>query len=305
MSKVVVIGSINMDLVVRVEEIPKPGETVMGKNLMRIPGGKGANQAAAMAKLGVETVFLGKVGEDGFGAELKSSMLNAGIEISKIETEKGPSGIAIINVDNQGNNNIVVISGANGLMDTSYLKNNAAQFEADIFVFQLEIPLETVRMGLKMAKQNEKLTVLNPAPATKLDDEIISLVDILIPNEHELQRLTDVKIDDEKSIKRACNILLKKGVKNLIVTLGKNGVYYTDGKVQKFFKAYEVDAVDTTAAGDSFIGGFVAALSEQKDIETAIDYGQICAALTVQREGAQISLPSLDEFKAFKKERLK
>lgn len=301
MSMVTVVGSMNMDLVVNADEIPKIGETVLGKELLQIPGGKGANQGVAIAKLNNNITFLGKVGKDGFGDELLKSMKDSGVNIEHIERTEVSTGIAVINVDKEGNNNIVVIPGANGEVDKEYLSRHISAFEkADIVVFQLEIPLETVKEGLKISKELGNITILNPAPAMDLDDEIIENIDILIPNEHELERLSKIKVMDEESMIKAANILLNKGIKEIIVTLGSKGVLYIDNNGYKFFPAYKVKAIDTTAAGDSFIGGFVSSYIEHKDMEKAIDMGQRTAALAIQKIGAQSSLPTREEVENFK-----
>lgn len=301
MSEIVVIGSMNMDLVVQTDEIPKVGETVLGNSLLQIPGGKGANQGVSIAKLKKDITFLGKVGKDSFGDELLLSMKNAGVNTEFIGRETVPTGIAVINVDKNGNNNIVVIVGANGEVDEEYLKENLKIIEnSEIVVFQLEIPLKTVKSGLNMAKSLGKTTVLNPAPAMELDDDIIKDIDILIPNEHELERISNIKITDEDSIIEASRELINKGIEQIIVTLGSRGVMYIDKSRHEFFKAHKVKAVDTTAAGDSFIGGFVSSYIENKDIKKAIDMGQRTAALAIQKVGAQSSLPTREEVENFK-----
>lgn len=300
MKKILVIGSMNMDLVVELDEIPKPGETVLGNSLEQIPGGKGANQAVAMAKLGSDVTFLGKVGGDGFGDNLLISMKNSGVNTEHIERVKDSTGIAIINVDKGGNNNIVVIPGANFKVDLEYMKRNEKAFDdAEIAVMQLEIPLETVKESLKLAKSKGKTTILNPAPATDLNDEIIKNIDILVPNEHELGRMAGMEVTDEDSIIKASNILLDKGIKEIIVTLGSKGVLHIDKTHHKFFKSYNVDVVDTTGAGDSFIGGFTASFIVDRDIEGAIEIGQKTAALSIQKFGAQSSLPTREEVDSF------
>ncbi len=299
-STIVVVGSINMDLVVRTDEIPNIGETVLGNELLQIPGGKGANQGVSMAKLGNEVIFLGKVGNDEFGDKLLNSMKNAGVNIEHIEREYTSTGVAVINVDKKGNNNIVVIPGANQKVDGDYLNRHISVLEkGDVVVFQLEIPIETVKEGLKIAKSLGKITVLNPAPAYDLDEQIIENVDILIPNEHELGRIAKRNIDTKKSLVDAANVLLEKGVKEIIVTLGSKGVCYVNKDGYKIFDAYKVEAVDTTAAGDSFIGGFVSSYIKDKNIDKAIDMGQKAAALTIQKIGAQSSLPTIDEVENF------
>ena len=303
-SKILVVGSINMDLVVNTDEIPKVGETIIGNDLLQIPGGKGANQAVSIAKLGNQVIFLGKVGNDIYGESLLTSMKKAGVNIDFIEKTKGASGIAVINVDKNGNNNIVVIPGANNEVDIQYIDKHYSAFEAaEIVVFQLEIPIGTVKEGLRISKILGKTTILNPAPAMDLDDEIIRNIDILIPNEHELQRISKVKIIDQESLLIASKVLINKGIKKIIVTLGSKGVLYMDSNKYEYFKAYKVNVVDTTAAGDSFIGGFISSyLINSDNIENAIQQGQTVAALTIQKIGAQCSLPTLEEVVNFKSE---
>ena len=299
-SSITVLGSINMDLVVRCDEIPKIGETLIGQELLQIPGGKGANQAVSIARLNKEVIFLGKVGRDNFGFELLRSMNRSGVNTLYIERENISSGIAIINVDRKGNNNIIVIPGSNDKIDKQYLNKNIEAIEkSDIILFQLEIPMDTVREGLRTSKILGKTTILNPAPAADLDDEMISNIDILIPNEHELERMSKIKIKDRSSIIKASQYMLDKGIKMIIVTLGSKGVFYMDGNGYQFFEAYKVDVKDTTAAGDSFIGGFVSSYMEDKDIIKSIDMGQRAAAITIQRIGAQSSLPTKEEVNNF------
>ena len=298
---ITVVGSINIDLVVKTDEIPKIGETLLGNEFLQIPGGKGANQGVTIAKLKEEITFLGKVGNDNYGDILLTSMRDAGVNIEHIEKVEGGTGIAVINVDKEGRNNITVIPGANKAVDQDYIMRNKEAIEkAELVLFQLEIPIETVRSGLKLAKELGKVTVLNPAPAQELDDEMIKNIDILIPNEYELERISKVKVSTEESILTASKVLLDKGVEKLIVTLGSQGVLYIDHKGHEFYKAYKVNAVDTTGAGDSFIGGFVASYVKDGNIEAAIEIGQKVAALSVQKVGAQSSFPTLKEVENFK-----
>lgn len=298
---IAVIGSMNMDLVVKTDEIPAVGETLIGNELLQIPGGKGANQGVAIAKLGNRVLFLGMVGKDSFGDGLLTSMYSAGVDIKHIEKVDESTGIAVINVDKSGNNNIVVIPGANGKVDKDYLERHLDAFkESDIAVFQLEIPLNTVKEGLRIAKEHGNTTILNPAPAYELDDETIKNIDILIPNEHEMERLTGLKLEDEESMLKASEILFDKGIKKLVITLGSRGALYVDPTRHEMFPAYKVKAVDTTAAGDSFVGGFISSYIETGDITKSIEMGQKTAALSVQKVGAQSSLPTRAEVENFK-----
>ena len=246
--------------------------------------------------------FLGKVGHDHFGDFVLKSMKDSGVEINLIEKIDKATGIAVINVDKAGNNNIVVVPGANFCVDTKYLNKNKKAFsEADIVVFQLEIPLVSVKEGLKISKSFNKITILNPAPAFDLDDETISYIDILIPNEHELARMANIEVVDKESMIKAAKVLIKKGVKRIIVTLGSQGVFYVDKDNQKQYPAFKVEVVDTTAAGDSFIGGFSKSYVKNKDISKAIEMGQITAALSIQKFGAQSSIPNQKEVEDFKR----
>lgn len=301
MKKILVIGSINMDLIVNTDEIPGVGETLTGNELLQIPGGKGANQGVSMAKLGGDVTFLGKVGKDAFGEESLKSMNAAGVKTESIDTIDGVStGIAVINVDKKGNNNIVVIPGANGEVDEDYLEINEETFkETDVVVFQFEIPLETVKRGLELSKKYDKLTIVNPAPAMELDEEMIANIDILVPNEHELARMAKMKVVDEKTTLEASKKLLDKGIEQIVVTLGSKGVMVVNKEGSNMYPAYEVKVVDTTAAGDSFIGGFTTSYVNDKDIEKAVELGQKTAALAIQKMGAQSSLPTKEDVEEF------
>ena len=303
MKKIVVIGSINMDLVTICERAPRGGETLLGKKFMQIPGGKGANQAVAMGKMKSPVSMLGKIGREGMGDILLDSMKKDGIDISNIEYCDETTGIAKIIVEENGQNRIIVVPGANYEVDSSYIDRHLDAIKnCDILVTQLEIPIETVKYSLKKAKEFGKITILNPAPATKLDEEITLNSDYITPNETELELLSGMSITDEKSVINAADVLLKKGVKGLIVTLGSKGCMYISKVERKAFPAYRVKAIDTTAAGDSFIGGFVNGLASGLNFEESIDRGTKVAAISVTRIGAQTSIPTLEEVLNFKGE---
>lgn len=303
MKKIVVIGSINMDLVTICERAPRGGETLLGKKFMQIPGGKGANQAVAMGKMKSPVSMLGKIGREGMGDILLDSMKKDGIDISNIEYCDETTGIAKIIVEENGQNRIIVVPGANYEVDSSYIDRHLDAIKnCDILITQLEIPIETVKYSLKKAKEFGKITILNPAPATKLDEEIILNSDYIIPNETELELLSGMSITDEKSVINAADVLLKKGIKGLIVTLGSKGCMYISKVERKAFPAYRVKAIDTTAAGDSFIGGFVNGLASGLNFEESIDRGTKVAAISVTRIGAQTSIPTLEEVLNFKGE---
>ena len=303
MKKILVIGSINMDLVTFCERAPRGGETLFGKEFLQIPGGKGANQAVAMGKLKSDVVMLGKVGKEGMGDILIDSMKKDGVKVENIEKAEKTTGIAKIIVEDSGQNRILVVSGANSEVDKEYIDRHIKEIEnADIIVTQLEIPLETVKYALKIAKDLGKITVLNPAPAAKLDLEIIKNSDYIIPNETELEILTGIKTDTDFGVETAAKELLNQGVRGLIVTLGSKGCIYIDRDRKMEFKAHKVKAIDTTAAGDSFIGGFVNGLSQDLPLEEAIKRGITTAAISVTRVGAQTSIPTLEEVLNFKGE---
>ncbi|MGL5965563.1 MAG: ribokinase [Fusobacteriaceae bacterium] len=304
MKKIAVLGSINMDLVTFCERAPRGGETLFGNEFRQIPGGKGANQAVAMGKLGADVMMLGKVGTEGMGEILLNSMKKDGVEIEKVEKSSATTGIAKIIVEKSGQNRILVVPGANGDVDIEYIDRNQNIIEdSDILVCQLEIPMESVKHAFKLAKDMGKITVLNPAPAAHLDEEIIKNSDYIIPNETELEIITGIKTDTMEGVKKAAQSLLEKGVKGLIVTLGSKGSLYIDREKEIITPAYKVKAIDTTAAGDSFIGGFVKGISEGLKMEDAIELGTKVAAISVTRIGAQTSLPTEEEIKNFKGER--
>lgn len=301
MKNICVIGSLNMDLVVNVDTMPKPGQTIIGSNFKEVPGGKGANQAVAMARLNGNVSMIGKVGEDGFGQTLINSLKNDKVDTTYIQTAKGATGVALITVDKNAQNSIVVSPGANFEVKEDDIDNNIEAIKnSDIVVLQLETPLNTIKYALNKAKELNKYTILNPAPAVKLDDEIIKNVDLLTPNETELEIISGVSIETEEDIQKAAQIMTEKGVKELIVTLGSKGSLYINKEKSMFKKAYKVEAVDTTAAGDSYTGALAVALSQDKNIEDAMDFASKVGALSVLKEGAQSSLPTLEDVKNFR-----
>lgn len=301
MKNICVIGSLNMDLVVNVDTMPKPGQTIIGSNFKEVPGGKGANQAVAMARLNGNVSMIGKVGEDGFGQTLINSLKNDKVDTTYIQTSKGATGVALITVDKNAQNSIVVSPGANFEVKEDDIDNNIEAIKnSDIVVLQLETPLNTIKYALNKAKELNKYTILNPAPAVKLDDEIIKNVDLLTPNETELEIISGVSIETEEDIQKAAQIMIEKGVKELIVTLGSKGSLYINKEKSMFKKAYKVEAIDTTAAGDSYTGALAVALSQDKNIEDAMDFASKVGALSVLKEGAQSSLPTLEDVKNFR-----
>ena len=301
MKNICVIGSLNMDLVVKVDTMPKGGQTLIGSNFKEVPGGKGANQAVAMARLGGNVSMIGKVGNDGFGQTLLNALKTDNVNTDYIGIEEGPTGVALITVDKNAENSIVVAPGANFKVAVEDIDNNIESINnSDIVVVQLETPLETIKYGLKKAKEAGKYTILNPAPAVVLEDEIIKNVDLLTPNETELEILSGVEINTEDDIKRAAQIMIDKGVKELIVTLGSKGSLYINKERSMFKSAYKVQAVDTTAAGDSYTGALSVAFANGKNIEEAMDFASKVGALSVMKEGAQSSLPTLKDVENFR-----
>lgn len=301
MKNICVIGSLNMDLVVNVEKMPKAGQTLLGSNFKEVPGGKGANQAVAMARLNGNVTMIGKVGNDSFGETLVNSLKKDNVNTDYIQVEEGPSGVALITVDKNAQNSIVVAPGANyKLTKEDIEKNIDAIKNSDIVVVQLETPLETIKYALKKAKELGKYTILNPAPAVVLEDEIIENVDLLTPNETELEIISQKSIGNEDDINKCAQIMINKGVKELIVTLGSKGSLYINKETSMFKNAYKVEAIDTTAAGDSYTGALAVAIACGKDMEYAMDFASKVGALSVMKEGAQSSLPSLIEVENFR-----
>lgn len=301
MKNICVIGSLNMDLVVNVDTMPKPGQTLLGGNFKEVPGGKGANQAVAMARLGGNVSMIGKVGNDGFGKTLVEALKSDNVNTDYIHTADSSTGVAFITVDKNAQNSIVVAPGANFEVNKEDVDKNIDCIKnSDIIVIQLETPLETVKYALQVAKYLNKYTILNPAPALKLDDEIISNVDLLTPNETELEIISEIKIENEDDINKAAKSMIAKGVKELIVTLGSKGSLYINEEKSFFKPAYKVEAIDTTAAGDSFTGALAVALSNNKTMEEAMDFASKVGALSVMKEGAQSSLPVLEDVSNFR-----
>ncbi len=303
MSQILVIGSMNMDLVVEAERYPEEGETIIGGKFEQIPGGKGANQALAAAKLGDDVEFIGACGDDSFAPKLKSSLKSGGAEIANIFEVKGVStGVAVITVDPDGNNRIIVSPGANYELDAAKIdKIKDKIIEAEIILLQLEIPVATIARIVEIASANNTKIILDPAPAQQLADQILAKVDYLLPNEGELDLLLAEAEAESRSDK--INILLNKGVKNIIVTEGEKGVNFYNQEQQLHFESLKVKAVDTTAAGDVFAGSFAANLVKTNNFKEAIDFAVGAAAYSVTKRGAQSSIPDKKELSKFLAER--
>lgn len=301
MSKVSVIGSMNCDTTIHVERFPLPGETISAKGYAVSIGGKGANQAAALAKAGLAVEMYGAVGNDEAGEQMLHALEDLHVGTQHVQrSERAQTGQAFITVENSGNNHIMIVAGANGECTSEYADANAADIlSADAVLAQLEIPVSTVLKSFKLAKDKGILTVLNPAPAQHFRIELLDYTDILVPNESEMETLYGREIRDHAELEKACEWLAQSGVSVIIVTLGSKGCYVYHGGQGSFHTPYRVKVVDTTAAGDSFIGSFLAAYLEEKQVLPAIDYAQKVASITVSREGAIQSIPSKEEVAAY------
>lgn len=298
MKKILVIGSLNLDMVAVVDHAPAVGETVLCSNMQLIPGGKGANQAYAAAALGGDTTILGAVGADSYAELLKESLCRSGADISRLITRPDSStGIAVITVNRDGDNSILVISGANASLMPEDIERNRPLLEAcDLVILQMEIPLETVLYSAKLAKELGKLVLLDPAPVPKhFPEELYHYVDLLKPNETELSMLTGMEQIDAR-LEEAAAWVHGKGCQNLIVTLGEKGLYLDsvqEGACR--IPARKVAAVDTTAAGDTFTAALAVKLMEGAGLKEAAEFANLASSIVVTRKGAQSSIPSREE----------
>lgn len=295
MKSICIIGSINMDLFTFVDNMPILGETVFGSQYFFSPGGKGANQAVATARLGESTILIGKVGQDHYGKQLIATLQDNGVDTGYIQQEADiKTGFANIYVDGDGNNQITVVPGANSALKPQDIDIAISAIESSkIVVCQLEIPTETVIYGLRKAKEAGVETILNPTPTSGFDDDLLQYTDILIPNEIELMQI--MKTDNEPTEQQVFDFMARYHLKVLITTLGENGcIAYSDSKAVHY-PAKKVTAVNTTAAGDAFIGGFATAYSNHHDLGTAIDMAQEVAAYAVMQNGSMTSLPYLED----------
>ena len=301
-AKVVVIGSLNMDLVTRAPRLPRGGETLIGESFATVSGGKGANQAVAAARLGAQVSMVGCVGNDAYGETLRGALLAEQIDCQAVSTVEDSSGVALIVVDDNSQNAIVIVAGANGSLTPEVIDRFDAVLQAaDVIVCQLEVPDATVGHALKRGRELGKTVILNPAPASRpLPADWYAAIDYLIPNESEATALSGLPVDSLSTAKTAATRLIAMGAGKVIITLGTQGSVLADGTRFEHFPAEKVKAVDTTAAGDTFVGGFAAALATGKSEVDAIRFGQIAAALSVTRAGAQPSIPTLSDVQAFK-----
>ncbi len=302
----VVVGSLNMDFVVQVEHLPVPGQTVLGRDFQMIPGGKGANQACAAGKLGGSAVsvrMIGRVGYDVFADHLKASLSAAGVDVGAVHaTRSAPTGVALIWVDRSGQNSIVVASGANHELAAADVEAMRKVFRgARLALFQLETPLDTVAAALALARAEGLTTILDPAPAQPLAPELLAQADILTPNESEAlvllgRKAARVPCGDAPALAAT---LLERGPRSVILKLGDQGCFWSDGKATCHVPAFPVEVKDTTAAGDTFNAALAVALAEGKEMDAALRFANAAAAISVTRLGAQASAPARAEVEAF------
>ncbi|EVW30817.1 ribokinase [Staphylococcus aureus] len=298
-NKVVILGSTNVDQFLTVERYAQPGETLHVEEAQKaFGGGKGANQAIATARMQADTTFITKVGTDGVADFILEDFKVAHIDTSYIiKTAEAKTGQAFITVNAEGQNTIYVYGGANMTMTPEDVINaKDAIINADFVVAQLEVPIPAIISAFEIAKAHGVTTVLNPAPAKALPNELLSLIDIIVPNETEAELLSGIKVTNEQSMKDNANYFLSIGIKTVLITLGKQGTYFATKNQSQHIEAYKVNAIDTTAAGDTFIGAFVSRLNKSQDnLADAIDFGNKASSLTVQKHGAQASIPLLEE----------
>lgn len=296
MGHIVVVGSINMDLVVRAPHLPQPGETILGRDFKTFPGGKGANQAVAASRLGGHVKMIGRVGNDAFGAELLRTLQTDRVDTTFVQRDAdAPSGVALITVEDAGQNTIVVASGANAKVTPADVDAAEAAFNgAAVLLLQLEIPLPAVWHAIEVAKRHRVRVLLNPAPSQPLDAQLLSRVDYLVPNQIELALLTEAA-----ALEQGVAQLQALGVRHVVVTLGGDGVAVCVAEKIDRLSPHPVNVVDTTAAGDAFVGGFAVALVEGQSTRAAAEWGNAAGALAVTRAGAQPSLPTRAELEEF------
>ncbi|CAC8010674.1 Ribokinase [Staphylococcus aureus] len=298
-NKVVILGSTNVDQFLTVERYAQPGETLHVEEAQKaFGGGKGANQAIATARMQADTTFITKIGTDGVADFILEDFKVAHIDTSYIiKTAEAKTGQAFITVNAEGQNTIYVYGGANMTMTPEDVINaKDAIINADFVVAQLEVPIPAIVSAFEIAKAHGVTTVLNPAPAKALPNELLSLIDIIVPNETEAELLSGIKVTNEQSMKDNANYFLSIGIKTVLITLGKQGTYFATKNQSQHIEAYKVNAIDTTAAGDTFIGAFVSRLNKSQDnLADAIDFGNKASSLTVQKHGAQASIPLLEE----------
>jgi ribokinase len=295
-AKIVVVGSSNTDMILKLDRIPRPGETLLGGEFVVAAGGKGANQAVAAAQAGGSVTLVARVGKDMFGEQAVAGFVESGINVDYVQYDKAASGVALIFVAKDGENSIGVGGGANSRLSPADVRKAKSVFaNADAVIMQLETPLETVQAAADLASASGARVILNPAPAQPLPDKLLKKVSILTPNETEAELLTGVKVTDELSCSRAADILLGKGVKTVIITLGARGSFVATAKSTQLVPGFKVKPVDTTAAGDTFNGSLAVALAEGMSMPDAVRFANAAGAISVTRLGAQPSAPKRKE----------
>jgi ribokinase len=302
---ITVVGSLNMDLFIETRRLPAPGETVLGRNFRRAPGGKGANQAVAVARMGGACAMIGAVGDDAFGDETLANLRAAGVDAGAVTRRAGTAtGVAMITVDASGQNQIVVADGANGTLTPDDIRHHTALFRrSKAVIVQLEIPLPAVEATLRLGREAGALTVLNPAPCLELSDNLLRCCDWIAPNEVEAAQLSGVKVRERADAAIAAKRLRKRSGANVLVTLGDDGVWIDTNAFAGHVPGFKVAAVDTVGAGDTFIGAFVTQLAEGAVAREAARFGCAAAALSVTRRGAQAGIPHRNEVEAWLRDR--
>ncbi|WP_426817258.1 ribokinase [Winslowiella sp. 2C04] len=299
--KLAVLGSINADHILNLAQFPRPGETVVGTQYQVAFGGKGANQAVAAGRSGADIVFIACVGEDDIGERVRKQLEDDRIDITPVEAVAGTAtGVALIFVNGEGENSIAIHAGANAALTPEYVTRHQQTIaDASALLMQLESPLESVLAAARIARQHQTQVILNPAPATQLSDELLSLVDMITPNETEAEILTGIHISTDDDAARAAAVLHDKGISNVLITLGSRGVWLSDNRQGQRIEGFRVKAVDTIAAGDTFNGALITALLEQQPMAKAVRFAHAAAAIAVTRHGAQPSVPWREEIDSF------
>ncbi len=299
--KILVLGSCNVDLVFKVPRFHHPGETILAESQATFFGGKGANQAVASKRLGGNVCFIAKVGNDLYGKSYRQHLIKGGLDRRLILLdEELPTGMAVIELTPKGENRIVSFLGANGSLSLKDLKRLQSCWRGvDVFLAQLETPLATVERGLKLAKGQGSLTLLNPSPPAQLSPRLLSLLDFIVPNEREAQSLTGMRSKGDRDIRKMAGRLLGMGVRNVVITLGPRGLFFKNRNEEIWMDAFRMKVIDTTAAGDAFLGGLATTLAERKPLREALKFANGAGALTTTKLGAQPSLPFRKEVEAF------
>ena len=299
--KLAVLGSINADHILNLAQFPRPGETVVGTQYQVAFGGKGANQAVAAGRSGADIAFIACVGEDDIGERVRKQLEDDRIDITPVEAvARTATGVALIFVNGEGENSIAIHAGANAALTPEYVTRHQQTIaDASALLMQLESPLESVLAAARIARQHQTLVILNPAPATQLSDELLSLVDMITPNETEAEILTGIHISTDDDAARAAAVLHDKGISNVLITLGSRGVWLSDNRQGQRIEGFRVKAVDTIAAGDTFNGALITALLEQQPMAKAVRFAHAAAAIAVTRHGAQPSVPWREEIDSF------